>query len=462
TVIKAKAEIQFDENPPIVTNEIELTVDSQPPTSQVTQLASEQTRSTFEVQWQAQDDVSGISQSELWVNEERSDGRGRQRKDGSRMVEISDKVYTLFKARTGNQDLKAQIRGKFGYTYRFFAVSRDNVGNIEPFPEQPQAITKVGRAPQIPSGLRIVALPVQSEDEDPKTVFNFPENKWATWDPTANNGQGGYVLYPNDAVKFSEPEKVPGRAYWVRLNEATTPLVFGPMPDDTQPFTISLKKGWNLIGNPWLSDLIWDTNEIKVQVGNETKPLGNAQSIIEPYAWRWDGNNYQLVYELPNVDNKIPAWEGAWVFAWQDCNLIVPAPQGNRSRQGRMAREKPEGWFAKLVAQVEEAKGQGLFGIAPRTRLQISQPPSPPERQNEGKVQVLFLDKEGNPSIADIKAVMGQRQEWDVVVSWEAEQRTRGTRQVDEVVVTFDGVGYAPKDVSLWLVDTVTGRRLYM
>jgi hypothetical protein len=28
--------------------------------------------------------------------------------------------------------------------------------------------------------------------------------------------------------------------------------------------------------------------------------------------------------------------------------------------------------------------------------------------------------------------------------------------------LTFDGIGYAPKDVSAWLVDTVTGKRLYL
>jgi hypothetical protein len=30
------------------------------------------------------------------------------------------------------------------------------------------------------------------------------------------------------------------------------------------------------------------------------------------------------------------------------------------------------------------------------------------------------------------------------------------------VTLTFDGIGYAPKDVSAWLVDTVTGKRLYL
>ncbi|MCS7193207.1 MAG: hypothetical protein NZ937_09545, partial [Armatimonadetes bacterium] len=322
-----------------------------------------------------------------------------------------------------------------------------------------------GRAPQISQGLRIVAVPVQSEDDDPKVVFNFPENKWATWDPMANNGQGGYVLYPNNATKFSEPEKVPGRAYWVRLNEPTIPRVFGYVPDDTQPFTIQLKRGWNLIGNPWLVDLIWDLEAIQVQVGNETRPLMNARGIIEPYAWRWNGNAYQLVFDsnfIPNVDNKIHAWEGAWVYAWQDCNLILPAPEGNRSRKTRLAGKKPEGWFASLVAQVDGQEGKGFFGVSPTTRLQISQPPSPPESQNNQKVQVLFLDKNGNATVADFRTGLGQRQEWDVIVKWDTGQGARGKGQGREVTLTFDGVGYAPRDVSLWLVDMVTGKRLYM
>jgi len=36
---------------------------------------------------------------------------------------------------------------------------------------------------------------------------------------------------------------------------------------------------------------------------------------------------------------------------------------------------------------------------------------------------------------------------------------TRGTGERKEVTLTFDGIGYAPKDVSAWLVDTVTGKR---
>ncbi|MCS6950742.1 MAG: hypothetical protein NZ520_09805, partial [bacterium] len=320
--VVAKAEIRFDENPPIVTNEVKVIVDAQPPTSRMAELPAEQSRGTFEVQWQAQDDVSGVAQSEVWYNEERADGRQGRVAD-SRMVKIEERTYVPLAIKSAGQELKARVRAKFGYTYRFFAVSKDAVDNLEAFPNQPQAVVHFGRAPQIPQGLRLVAVPVQSEDADPKTVFHFVENKWATWNPAANDGRGGYLMYPNEAVKFSQPERVPGKAFWAQFSNPITPRVFGYVPDDTTPFSVALQPGWNLVGNPWLVDILWNPAAIQVRAGDQTKPLSEAEGIVEPYAWRWDGNAYRLVYSagtpLPNVDESLPAWEGAWVFAYQPC-----------------------------------------------------------------------------------------------------------------------------------------------
>jgi hypothetical protein len=462
TEITAKAEIRFDENPPIMTNEVKVTVDSKPPTTQMAALPEVQSRGVFEVQWEAQDDLSGVETTLLWVNEERSDGQqSSYSTPKTRAIEIDGKTYYISYSLPKEKGSKMSIPGKFGYTYRFIATSVDKARNHE-IPQQPQAVTTVGRFPQIPQGIRLVAVPVQSEDADPKGIFNFPENKWATWNPMANNGQGGYVLYPSDEVKFSEPERVPGRAYWVRLNEPTTLKIYGPLPDDTQPFVIQLKRGWNLVGNPWLVDLVWNLDALQVQVNGQTKPLKNARGIVEPYAWRWDGNQYQLVFDstiLPSIDDKIPAWEGAWIYAWQDCQLIVPPPQVARTRKGRLAKERFEGWFARLSAQIGDEKGSGFFGVMPESRLSISQPPSPPETQETAQIQVLFLDKEGNTSVADFRSGVQRQHEWDIIVRW---GRRQVAEKVDEITLTFDGIGYAPKNVNLWLLDVVTGKRLYM
>ncbi|MCS7252646.1 MAG: hypothetical protein RMK18_04520 [Armatimonadota bacterium] len=393
--ITNKATIVFDLEDPMDTNEHVLTLDKEPPNVRTAALPSEQPSPLFPIRWEGSDDASGVREIRIWVSD---DGSPFQLLD---ILGLGERAIPT----------EISFKGKFGHEYRFYAIAVDKVGNQQSHPAQPQAITRAGVPPRIAAGLKIVTLPIISEITDPKQVFNFDGDRWAWYDPTTNQ----YVRYPFAPASTLQV----GKGFWARFVEYVTPNAKGELPDDAKPFTIQLKRGWNLIGNPWFVDLIWDLGEIKVQAGSETKTLKNAEGIVEPYAWRWDGSKYHLVFDsslLTNVADKILAWEGAWIFAWQNCNLILPAPEGNRSRRTKTARKKPEGWFAKFVAQVEGQEGQGFFGVSHNTRLQIAQPPSPPETQSDQSVQVLFLDKNGKATVADFRTGLGQRQERDVVV----------------------------------------------
>jgi hypothetical protein len=125
-----------------------------------------------------------------------------------------------------------------------------------------------------------------------------------------------------------------------------------------------------------------------------------------------------------------------------------------------MAKKASEGWMAKLVARMGTERGQGLFGMNATTPLRIASPPSPPEGTS-GSVQVFFVDDKGQLVTADFRGKGVAKQEWTVLVKFGARDRGRGMGQ-EKVTLTFDGIGYAPKDLSLWLVDTVTGKRLYL
>ena len=155
-------------------------------------------------------------------------------------------------------------------------------------------------------------------------------------------------------------------------------------------------------------------------------------------------------------------WEGAWVFAHTDCELILPPPSQNKGRgtrgEGRVA--KGNGWSMRLQASVNGSVGEAALGIANGTRgLAVGLPPEPPTG-NKG-VQVILL-KNNTPLAVDVRNDGSRRQEWEVLVRWDKGQVTRGRGERKEVTLTFDGIGYAPKDVSAWLVDTVTGKRLYL
>ena len=233
--------------------------------------------------------------------------------------------------------------------------------------------------PLIKSGVRLVSCPVIGPT-DPKSVFAFDDDKWAWFDPTS-----GYLLYPNSQTNLQV-----GKGYRANFVQDTKPNVEGTLPDTNQPFSVALKKGRNLIGNPWLVDLVWDLSSIKVKVRGQEKALkdlGESEGV-EPYAWRWDGSNYRLVFDrtiIARVDNVLPSWEGAWVYAHTDCELILPPPSQNKGRgtrgEGRVA--KGNGWSMRLQASVNGSVGEAVLGIANGTRgLAVGLPPEPPTGNN--------------------------------------------------------------------------------
>ncbi|MEZ8221391.1 WD domain-containing protein, G-beta repeat-containing protein [Candidatus Fervidibacteria bacterium JGI MDM2 JNZ-1-D12] len=395
--VKNKASIKFDVNEPQLTSEVVVTVDKVAPQSKVTEITGArsllrkqsllatdngrcvdcgvQQQGNIEVHFEASDDVSGVDIVELWVSEQKVNFRG------TRQVIIGERKYRLASTLSGSAAPKFSFRGRFGYNYRFYTVARDVAGNKEPEPDDSDARIAIGQPPTLPAGLYMVSVPVESEDADPKQVFLFESNKWARWNPEARNGQGDYVLYDNDPngfTRFGESEKVPGRGYWVRIPQQTIIQVYGNLPDETKPFAIPLKKGWNQIGNPWLEDLIWDVSAIKVKFNGQTKALKDLTQgeAVAPYAWRWDGNKYSLIY---GTGNKLPSWEGAWVYAYSNCELILSPPSQSKGRETRDAGRatRGDGWTMKLTAQVGSEIGEAILGVSQGSRdLQLGCPQS--------------------------------------------------------------------------------------
>lgn len=122
TRIANTAHIVFDVNPPIDTPEWFNTVDADRPIAHVDPLPPLVSRSDFGVSWAGTDVGSGLRDYTIYVSD-----------DGG--------PYAPWLTTTPAQT--DTFPGELGHVYRFYALSRDSVGNLEPVPNQPDATTSV-------------------------------------------------------------------------------------------------------------------------------------------------------------------------------------------------------------------------------------------------------------------------------------------------------------------------------
>lgn len=122
TVVRNKARIIFDNNPPIDTPEWLNTIDITRPTSTVQPLAATQNLPTFEVKWTGNDLESGIGSYSIYVSEN----------GGPFYLWLRDAIT-----------LGEPFVGSKGNSYAFYSVARDLAGNVEAIPDKPDTVTKV-------------------------------------------------------------------------------------------------------------------------------------------------------------------------------------------------------------------------------------------------------------------------------------------------------------------------------
>lgn len=122
------ATIYFDDNEPIATNTTTNLLDADLPTSALAALPATQTSPTFQIAWSGGDapNGSGFKSYDVWAAEDTPTNQG-----------------AFFKFLSNTTETSATFNGKYGRTYRFYSVARDNAGNVEAAPVAPDATTQV-------------------------------------------------------------------------------------------------------------------------------------------------------------------------------------------------------------------------------------------------------------------------------------------------------------------------------
>ncbi|MFP4248684.1 MAG: carboxypeptidase regulatory-like domain-containing protein, partial [Armatimonadota bacterium] len=293
----------------------------------------------------------------------------------------------------------------------------------------------------LPAGLGLVAVPVEPLRAEPEDVFGDGVEV-ARWDPEG----GRYVFAPSDN---SVMQVRPGAGFWTRSAAATQLEVPGTAFPNTENLSVTARRTWNMLGNPYDRDLPWEQMDISEGGG------------AAPYGFIWDAgaDTYRLVSTAPGLGavTAVPKNAGFWLRATNETQIGIEAP-GTAPASVEVAQEaarKPadDAWIIPVVARGGGALDACSFaGVLPQAAsdpatYQMDNPPVVGDY-----VDLYFVGDGGRRLAVDVR---GDRS----VQTWQFEVATNmpDTR----VEVQMPDLSEVPNDKSVYLVDEAAGKRMY-
>jgi hypothetical protein len=163
-----------------------------------------------------------------------------------------------------------------------------------------------------PAGLQFISLPESCPGVALNQIFNYNNVTLAVWDPASNL----YDLTPQSPADGI----VAGQGYWMRLPQAVTIYQQGALAPTNAPFVISLKPGWNMVGDPFENPVAISTLTFGSGNLSFSNAVGGSAPLIGSTVWGYDSSANKYA-----ADSTLNPGQGYWVFAYAATTLSVPA-----------------------------------------------------------------------------------------------------------------------------------------
>jgi len=174
------------------------------------------------------------------------------------------------------------------------------------------------------AGLNFLSLPFDYSGSSFDAVFGALNTAPAGTTPNGNRSHaavwnplvGQYALDPNppaDALRL-------GIGYWIFLKTAVSIAQPGTATGGT--ISVALHPAWNQIGVPStvpvpVSNLTFTTGTTTLSFANA---VGNANHIVSPTLYRYDGSNYQAV----SASDSLQPYQAYWIKVFVDTTVGIP------------------------------------------------------------------------------------------------------------------------------------------
>lgn len=320
---------------------------------------------------------------------------------------------------------------ELGIEYYFKA--RDKAGNTTRTPSATALRASPSLSfPALPVGklvtdYRIVAFPYRlSTDNNIASVYNgvpWTDKAKASiwwWDPSLQNNAGDYVQHTTTSTLQTIDA---GKGYWVLLGDPFTPQlanITSPNYSQTNLFSMTLKPGWNQIGNPYPVGINWDD----VIAFNAT----NNPAALFSSLYSFDGSGYKKI-----TDSEIlKAFEGGFVKNLSSSDIIVKIPFANNitdeGSSKKVERKADDGaWESYLyIEQNKFTNKLGGFGMHPNGKIEIDRldnfnPPAFVKIPEINFTKEVYADKNRETLSKDIVSLQ-KKYQWEFSLAAELDQ----------------------------------------
>jgi immune inhibitor A len=342
-----------------------------------------------------------------------------------------------------------------GVQYWYAVTGVDNVSDaISPNGNENTKVAAVGPVVASPNftftyplGTSMIAVGATPQSTDMATILGVSPAtlQLARWDPVA----GAYHTYqanPADPLL----QQALGRGFWLSLPSTLTVDVAGQAAP-AEPVSIPFVAGWNMLGNPYTVDA--SLSGAQVTVGTKTYTLAEAAAlnICRDYCWAYDPyvHSYKLVSStIGFADRFVRKGRGVFFRGLSAGNLVLARPAGAADAATPAAEVIQPDWAIRLVASCAAgADTDNFVGVASNCGA-LNSIAGPPAMGVD-----LYFDNGGVHSAGAFTAPGDATATCKVSVV---------AQSAGPVTISWPDLSSLPGDVRPVLVDSATGKRVYL
>jgi len=339
-----------------------------------------------------------------------------------------------------------------GTEYWYAVTARDDIPNENP------AVTAVGPIVSSPNftftyapGLSLMSVGAITQEKDLAAVLGVPPASLAAarWNPTTA-GYERYQSNPNSPFL----QHALGRAFWLNTTDPLMRSVAGqPAPEGAYP--IAVIPGWNMIGNPYTTNL--DVTGATVTVGGETETLADAadRGWVRDYMWSYDTFLQSYVLVSPSIswaETAIRKGRGVFMRSFVNATVELPRP-GDAAVPAASGAGEAEAitadWQIRLVAQTDGAADVDNFVGVSSAAVKLNAVASPPPQG----VDLYFENEPGVRSAAAFSRPGAA----NVTKNFKVQ-----SAQTGPVSISWPDLSALPGEYRPFLVDAAGGKTIYM